>query len=55
MPETSDTDRVFRNRMYFLIAMLLVGYFLLKTWHISIAFDLWDAQQIITDVEGAAK
>jgi hypothetical protein len=55
MQERSETDRVFRNRMYLLIGVLVIGYFFLKTWHISVALDIWDAQKLLIDVEGAAK
>ena len=54
------TDRIekephFRNAMYLLMAALLVSYFGLKAWQISIAFEAWETQPLDGPVVGAAK
>ena len=55
MAETSDRDRRFRNKVYVLIAALAIGYFGFKAWHISVAMDVWQAQEVAGDKTGAAR
>ena len=53
MAEASERDRRFRRSIYAIIGALLLGYLVFKTWHISIAIDIFDGQ--IIEAEGAAK
>lgn len=41
--------------MYLMILALLVGYIGFKGWHLSIAFEVWEWQEVEGPMPGAAK
>jgi len=54
MPQAEENPR-FRKAMYLLILALLAGYLGFKAWHLSVAFEAWDGQELDGVVSGAAK
>ncbi len=55
MTDRTEKEPQFRNAMYLLMLALLVGYFGLKSWQISIALEAWKTQPLAGPVVGAAK
>ncbi len=55
MTDRTEKDPRFRNAMYILIACLILGYIAMKAWHISLAFDAFEGQELPQDTTGAAK
>lgn len=51
----TEKEPQFRNKMYAMIALLLIGYIGIKSWHIYIAIDAFQGQVLVRDTHGAAK
>jgi hypothetical protein len=45
----------FRNFLFLIFAVLILGYAGYKTWHVSVALDAWQGQQLQDDITGAAR
>lgn len=54
LPRT-EKEPQFRNKMYVMIAVLLLGYMGIKSWHIYIAIDAFQGQVLERGTHGAAK
>ena len=50
-----EKDPAFRNKMYVLMAVLLLGYMGLKTYHVITAFKAYEGQVLDVNTQGAAK
>lgn len=53
--DRTEKEPQFRNKMFVLIGVLLLGYMGIKTWHVSIALEAYQGQVLDRDVTGAAK
>ncbi|WP_195821647.1 hypothetical protein [Roseobacter sp. MH60115] len=54
MPRT-EREPQFRNKMFVMIGLLLLGYIGIKSWHIHISIDAYQGQVLERSTKGAAK
>lgn len=55
MKDRTEKDPRFRTAMYALIACLLLGYIVMKAWHINLAVNAFEGQELDQSKTGAAK
>ncbi len=53
--DRTEKDPQFRNKMFVLIGVLLIGYIGIKSWHVMIAIDAYQGQVLDHSTQGAAK
>lgn len=55
MVPRTEKEPQFRNRMYAMIAVLLLGYIGIKSWHIYVSVEAYQGQVLERTTYGAAK
>jgi hypothetical protein len=53
--DRTEKEPEFRNKIFILIGVLLIGYIGIKTWHVSVALGAYQGQVLDRDLSGAAK
>lgn len=51
----TEKDPQFRNKMFAMIGLLLLGYIGIKSWHIYISINAYQGQVLERSIKGAAK
>ncbi|WP_299554692.1 hypothetical protein [uncultured Tateyamaria sp.] len=53
--DRTEKEPQFRNKMFAMIGLLLLGYVGIKSWHVYISIDAYQGQVLEDSTEGAAK
>ncbi len=55
MVDRTEKEPKFRTAMFILIGCLALAYFSMKAWHIWLAFETFEGQELHQNTDGAAK